>query len=67
MSSSDNLARLGHFLTFRLSGAPALSKRLAEELGVLTDARGDRLRFGFGLYHDGADVDELFRRLDRFA
>jgi selenocysteine lyase/cysteine desulfurase len=64
---SADLARLGHFLTFRLSGAPALSKRLTEELGVLTDARGDRLRFGFGLYHDGADVDELFRRLDRFA
>ena len=64
---SDELARLGHFLTFRLSGAPALSRRLAEELGVLADARGDRLRFGFGLYHDEADVDELFRRLDRIS
>ena len=64
---SADLARLGHFLTFRLPGAPALSKRLAEELGVLTDARGDRLRFGFGLYHDEADVEELFRRLDRLV
>ena len=64
---STDLSRLGHFLTFRLPHAPAVSKRLSEELGVLTDARGDRLRFGFGLYHDEADVDELFRRLDRFA
>jgi kynureninase len=63
---STDLSRLGHFLTFRLPHAPAVSKRLSEELGVLTDARGDRLRFGFGLYHDEADIDELFRRLDRF-
>lgn len=64
---STDLSRLGHFLTFRLPHAPAVSKRLGERLDVLTDARGDRLRFGFGLYHDEADVDELFRRLDRFA
>ena len=64
---SADLARLGHFLTFRLHGAPQLSKRLSAEHGVLTDARGDRLRFGFGLYHDEADVDELFSRLDRFS
>lgn len=64
---SEDLTRLGHFLTFRLPHAPAVSKRLAAELGVLTDARRDRLRFGFGLYHDATDIDELFRRLDRFA
>lgn len=58
-----DFARMGHFLTFRLDAAPTVSKRLAAELGVLTDARGDRLRFGFGLYHDEADLDELFRRL----
>jgi kynureninase len=63
---STDLTRLGHFLTFRLPHAPAVSKRLSAELGVLTDARGDRLRFGFGLYHDETDIDELFRRLDRF-
>lgn len=60
---SDDLSRLGHFLTFRIEGAPGLSKRLASDFGVLTDARGDRLRFGFGLYHDEADLDELFRRI----
>jgi kynureninase len=64
---SEDLTRVGHFLTFRLPHAPAVSKRLAAELGVLTDARQDRLRFGFGLYHDEADIDELFKRLDRFS
>lgn len=64
---STDLGRLGHFLTFRVDGAPALSKKLAETLGVLTDARGDRLRFGFGLYHDESDLDELFRRLPRLG
>ncbi|MFI5362681.1 MAG: aminotransferase class V-fold PLP-dependent enzyme [Elusimicrobiota bacterium] len=64
---SIDLPRMGHFLTFRLPDAPAVSKRLAAEHGVLTDARGDRLRFGFGLYHDEGDVEDLFRRLDRFV
>jgi kynureninase len=63
---STDFSRLGHFLTFRIPDAPAVSKRLASELGVLTDARGDRLRFGFGLYHDEADLDELFRRLQKY-
>jgi selenocysteine lyase/cysteine desulfurase len=64
---STDLVRLGHFFTFRVPEAPALAKRLASEIGVLADARGDRLRFGFGLYHDEADLDALFSRLDRFA
>ena len=64
---STDLARLGHFLTFRLPGAVALSGRLSAEHGILTDARGDRLRFGFGLYQDPADVDALFSRLERLA
>lgn len=61
---STDLSRLGHFLTFRVPDAPSWSRRLAE-IGVLTDARGDRLRFGFGPYHDEADLDELFARLPR--
>jgi selenocysteine lyase/cysteine desulfurase len=31
---------------------------------VITDSRHDRLRIGFGLYHDEADIDELVRRLE---
>jgi len=59
---STDLERTGHFLTFRLADARAWALRLAD-LGVLVDARGDRLRFGFGLYHDEADLGALFERL----
>ena len=52
----------GHFLTFRRPDAGALYGRL-HEAGVITDFRDDRLRFGFGIYHDDGDVDELCRRL----
>jgi len=54
----------GHFLTFRTDRAEQLQARLAE-LGVATDHRRDRLRFGFAIYHDEADVDELLDRLAR--
>lgn len=54
--------RRGNFLTFRRSDATDLRARLLE-LGVVTDARSDRLRFGFGLYQDPEDIDALFERL----
>jgi selenocysteine lyase/cysteine desulfurase len=54
----------GHFLTFRLPEAGALYRAL-HRAGVVTDHRHDRLRLGFGLYHDDADVEELCRRLER--
>jgi selenocysteine lyase/cysteine desulfurase len=53
----------GHFLTFRLPDAAAVHRTLHAR-GVITDHRDDRLRIGFGLYHDDADVDELARRLE---
>jgi kynureninase len=56
--------RRGNFLTFRLAQAGSLADRLHEG-GVVTDHRGDRLRFGFGLYQDPEDVDELLGRLAR--
>ena len=49
----------GHFLTFRL-GSPAEVAELAAQLkraGIETDYRGDRLRFGFALYHNSAEYD----------
>ncbi|KAA9130214.1 hypothetical protein F3N42_13475 [Marinihelvus fidelis] len=52
----------GHFLTFRTADALSHRKRL-RQLGVITDSREDRLRFGFGLYHDVEDIDRLFARL----
>lgn len=52
----------GHFLTFRTPDAATLYRRLLDA-GIVTDYRGDRLRFGFGLYQDADDVDRLCRRL----
>lgn len=52
----------GHFLTFRTPQAATLYRRLLDA-GVVTDYRGNRLRFGFGLYQDAGDVDRLCDRL----
>ena len=54
----------GHFLTFRTARAADIQKRLAQNR-VITDYRGDRLRLGFGLYHDPEDVAALGERLTR--
>jgi len=55
-------AERGHFLTFRVPDAAAVHSAL-HAVDVITDYRDDRLRLGFGLYHDDADIDELLRRL----
>ena len=52
----------GNFLVFRDRGAPQLHDRLLAA-SVLVDCRDDRLRVGFGLHQDAADVDEFFRRI----
>ncbi len=52
----------GNFLTFRTSEASAIHQRLRDRQ-VITDYRGDRLRIGFGLYHDPEDVDRLVEAL----
>ena len=59
----SNSAR-GQFLTFRTPEANVLSATLKLHR-VITDARGDRLRFGFGPYQDEADLTELHARLRR--
>lgn len=49
----QDLDHHGHFFTFRFDAQTVSS--VAEQLkavGILTDHRGDRLRFGFGLYHN---------------
>jgi selenocysteine lyase/cysteine desulfurase len=55
-------ARRGNFLAFDLPDAEAWSARL-DAARVVTDRRGRRLRFGFGLYQTSAEVDALLRRL----
>jgi len=58
----DGIHGLGHFLTFRRDDAAAIEARLAAK-NIVVDHRGDRLRFGFGLYQDAADVDALLTHL----
>jgi selenocysteine lyase/cysteine desulfurase len=52
----------GNFLVFRDRNAPQLHDRLLAA-GILVDCRDDRLRIGFGMHQDAADVDEFFRRI----
>jgi len=50
-----NLDSHGHFYSFELNDperTAALNKALSDR-GLKTDFRGSRLRFGFGLYHQG--------------
>ena len=54
----------GQFLTFQTPDAAELHRLLAAEK-LVTDVRGDRLRFGFALYHDDADVDRGVERIAR--
>jgi selenocysteine lyase/cysteine desulfurase len=54
--------RRGHFLTFETDKAGALHRRLLSKR-IVTDLRGDRIRFGFGCYHRPQDVDRAFERL----
>ena len=54
----------GHFITFRTPEAGAIHHRLLVA-NVITDHRGNRLRIGFGLYHDDDDVDRLCEALEK--
>lgn len=52
----------GNFLAFDVDEAEALHARIAAA-GITIDRRDRRLRFGFGIYHDAAQVEELLARL----
>lgn len=56
---AGDLTHHGHFLTFKLASEQQV-KALASQLrqgGIYTDSRGDRLRFGFAIYHNPSDYD----------
>lgn len=57
-----NTKQRGHFLTFETEKAHGIHTGLLEH-NVITDVRGNRLRFGFGLYHDIADIKALADKL----
>jgi len=48
----------GNFLTFEIDDAEAVQRRLVAQ-GIYIDRRDRRLRFGFGVYHNEANVDAL--------
>jgi selenocysteine lyase/cysteine desulfurase len=52
----------GNFLAFDVDGAEDLHAKIAAA-GITIDRRERRLRFGFGIYHDAAQVEELLARL----
>ncbi|MGQ0585872.1 MAG: aminotransferase class V-fold PLP-dependent enzyme [Gammaproteobacteria bacterium] len=54
-------ATRGNFLVFRDARASQIHDRLLEA-SVVVDCRDDRLRVGFGMHQDAADVDGLFER-----
>lgn len=58
----DSAKAHGHFLTYRTASAKQIHDTLRRK-NVIVDYRGDRLRFGFGLYHDASDVNALIERL----
>jgi selenocysteine lyase/cysteine desulfurase len=57
-------AEHGNFLAFRTPRASEIQATLAG-VNVHCDHRGDRLRFGFGICTNGADVDEALARIAR--
>jgi len=56
--------RRGRFLTFRTSEAAIITERLAAN-NIIVDHRGDRLRIGFGIYHDPDDAARLAHAIAR--
>ncbi|NMH60127.1 aminotransferase class V-fold PLP-dependent enzyme [Alteromonas ponticola] len=55
----DSLDQCGHFLTFTMpdDATTASIAAFLKQHGVLTDYRGNRLRFGFGLYHLADEIN----------
>lgn len=55
----------GHFLTFELPSVELTVKmgQCLEVLGLKTDSRGNRLRFGFSLYHDQGDIQKALEKI----
>jgi len=52
----------GRFLCFRTEAADKIIQMLAEQ-SIIADHRGDRLRIGFGIYHDESHAQRLARAL----
>ncbi len=60
--SGENIPE-AHFVTFKTHKAQEIEDILYKN-GILVDSRADRLRFGFGIYHDKNDIDLLIKKLE---
>lgn len=58
--------RRGNFLTFKTERAGEICQTLSEQ-NVLTDHRGDCLRFGFAPYHDADDIKRLLEIIQKYV
>lgn len=56
----------GNFLTYRTASARDIYDSLHDR-GIIADYRADRLRIGFGIYHDEDDIDRLTAALADIA
>ncbi|MGA7485874.1 MAG: aminotransferase class V-fold PLP-dependent enzyme [Xanthobacteraceae bacterium] len=54
----------GHFLTFELVTAQAVHDRLMRA-NIITDVRGERIRFGFGCYHTMEEIEAAVAAIAR--
>jgi len=57
-------AERGHFLCYETPDAASIHARLAQA-GIVTDVRGARIRFGFGCYHTGEDIEAAVTAMAR--
>lgn len=64
MLMGRHLDQQGHFFVFQHPEAEKLAGKLRQQ-GVLIDRRGERLRFGFGLYHHESQVRDLVARMEK--
>jgi selenocysteine lyase/cysteine desulfurase len=55
--------RRGNFLTFETPEAQIIYRDL-QQLRVVTDVRGSRLRIGFGIYQTEEEVEQMVQRID---
>lgn len=65
LMANENKKR-GNFLAFKTPRAADIC-RILEQYGIITDHRGDCLRFGFGPYHDVGDIEKLLEVIKAYV
>jgi selenocysteine lyase/cysteine desulfurase len=64
---NDSIKNIGHFITLTYNSPEECSHAHYElrKEGILTDFRGSRLRFGFGMYLSSEDIDSAVAIINR--